>query len=175
MKTKIRYLVLFIVMAMGSCKKDDELTRETQTGANTFSCLINNQLFTPKASLFSGKALSAGINLDGKSLVIGAFNAAAKSHIQICINNSYKGVGTYLLDLNNSNNKADKTFITYSIADPLTKDYTTELTGQGRITITRADGNILSGTFEFVAQNLADPTDEVTGIAGRFDILGNGY
>ncbi|WP_461484800.1 DUF6252 domain-containing protein, partial [Pedobacter sp.] len=60
------------------------------------------------------------------------------------------------------------------IVSPTTKYYYTALTGQGNVTITRSDSNILSGTFEFVAQNVDNANDKVTCTKGRFDLEVNG-
>ena len=69
---------------------------------------------------------------------------------------------------------SDKAYIKYRVDNPLTQNYSTELTGQGNVTISRSDNGILSGTFEFVAQNEDNANDNVTCTKGRFDLVVNG-
>ena len=54
MKTKI--LFLLTILSLLGCSKDDpivedplaKLPRKTQVGANTFGCIINNEVFYPR-------------------------------------------------------------------------------------------------------------------------------
>ena len=50
---------MLIVLCAASCKKDkqnqDQLPPATQTGANTFACLINGKVFIPKGYDGTGK------------------------------------------------------------------------------------------------------------------------
>lgn len=64
MKNTILFMLLLLVVMGVSCKKDNNngLTPETQTGANTFSCKINGEIFVPKASLFGGTPLFGQID-----------------------------------------------------------------------------------------------------------------
>ena len=57
-------LLLFIFSTFEGCKKHtnsgnpiDQLPPETQTGANTFGCLINGEVFLPKGRLLSDSIL----------------------------------------------------------------------------------------------------------------------
>ena len=90
-------------------------------------------------------------------------------HIEI---NNYKGTGLYALDINSSAGYTAR--IIYHIYNPLSQYYSTELTGQGDIVITRSDNNVVSGTFEFVVQNEENANDKVTFTKGRFDLTVNG-
>ena len=49
-KTLFLYLIIvLLVMTLINCNKDkNSLPPETQTGANTFGCLLNGQVFKPK-------------------------------------------------------------------------------------------------------------------------------
>ena len=57
-------LITSFVLLSSSCKKSkptnpvDQLPPETQTGANTFGCLVNGEVFKPGGSVFSGPNLS---------------------------------------------------------------------------------------------------------------------
>ncbi|MGQ0738421.1 MAG: hypothetical protein ACT4OJ_05115 [Bacteroidota bacterium] len=51
-------LMALIFFNFGQCKKKkDELPPETQTGANTFGCLVNGQVFLPGGAQLSGGSL----------------------------------------------------------------------------------------------------------------------
>jgi hypothetical protein len=58
-------LFIFFVLLGSSCRKNkpnnplEELPPETQTGANTFGCLVNGQVFKPGGSGLSGPNLAA--------------------------------------------------------------------------------------------------------------------
>ena len=56
------YLLISVLLSASHCKKDktpeDQLPPETQTGAGTFGCLVNGNVFIPKGSPFSGPILS---------------------------------------------------------------------------------------------------------------------
>ena len=54
-------LLLFVFLSFGGCKKHktnnsvDQLPPETETGANTFGCLVNGKVFIPKGYSGTGK------------------------------------------------------------------------------------------------------------------------
>ena len=55
--------LLITLFTFSNCKKNkptnpvDELPPETQTGANTFGCLVNGQVFKPGGAQLSGGSL----------------------------------------------------------------------------------------------------------------------
>jgi hypothetical protein len=62
---QILLLTSTLLLLSASCKKHrprvnpvDQLPQETQTGANTFGCLVNGQPLTPKGSALSGPNLA---------------------------------------------------------------------------------------------------------------------
>jgi hypothetical protein len=63
--TPLAIIALFFILTASKCKKDpvsnpiDQLPPATQTGANTFGCLVNGQAFTPGGSSLSGPDLAA--------------------------------------------------------------------------------------------------------------------
>jgi hypothetical protein len=62
MKQLLLLITSFILLS-SSCQKEklknptDELPPETQTGANTFGCLVNGQVFKPGGAQLSGGSL----------------------------------------------------------------------------------------------------------------------
>ncbi|WP_461485395.1 Riean_0653 family protein, partial [Pedobacter sp.] len=117
MKT-LKISLLLLTFFLAACKKE-KLTKETQIGANTFSCLINGKLFVPKQALFSGEPLYGIYNPTNKTLCIGAPSSSAdNTDVQIDIND-YNGVGVYPLSSNNS--VGYNVNIIYSIVSPTTK------------------------------------------------------
>lgn len=159
-------LFSIIILMAPSCKKE-HLTKETQTGANTFSCKINGNVFTPcKGGLFSGPPLWGGYSNNFKTVVIAGECTLEYPFKYVVIDlENFHGVGEYLLsDINNS--------CTYLESNPTDKYYKSSLTQNGKVVITKDDrvNFIVSGTFEFTAANTSNSSDIVTVLSGRFDI-----
>lgn len=172
-------LVLVATFAFSSCDRDgqifagkDQLPPETQTGANTVGCLVNGQVFLPKAE---------GINPEVNcfyQLVKGEyyFNMAifdSRGSSSKAVVFQYRKIplivgNTYVLN----NNIIDNVDFAggggnYDI-NPSNRFFTNSLkTGELRITKLDQVNFIVSGTFWFDAIN---PTGEVVEIRqGRFD------
>lgn len=168
------FLLLLFSLANFSCKKDG-LTKETQKGANTFSCLIDEEIFKPaksEGSLFnSDPVLYGGLSIsDDYSIarVSAAYKASyPRKNITIEIDH-FHGIGEY--SLSNTDN------IIYYREDtttpPFGTSYSSFYTLNGKITITKDDraNAILSGTFEFTATSPDDPGRIITATSGRFDL-----
>lgn len=59
-------LISFATLFFFQCRKNNQLPPETQTGANTFGCLVNGKVFKPKGSPFGGPILSCAYqNING--------------------------------------------------------------------------------------------------------------
>ena len=168
------FLLLLFSFAVISCKKD-KLTKETQNGANTFSCLIDGEIFKPaksEGSLFnSDPVLYGGLSISNDYTIASVYAEYnlnyPRKHIILTINN-LKGVGEYLLS-NLDNIASYKELITRL---PFETKYSSLNTSNGKITITKDDraNAILSGTFEFTATSPADPGRTITVTSGRFDL-----
>ena len=59
----ITFVPLFIFLISASCKKE-KLTKETQIGANTFSCKINGVIHIPNDEAFSVRAIHTSLTLN---------------------------------------------------------------------------------------------------------------
>ncbi len=172
MKPTPLLLLLFCFGAI-SCKKDG-LTKETQKGANTFSCLIDGNVYKPCSNTIIGgpndPPLYGGLSISDN--VTWAFIGAScnnphnwNKNITIQIDN-LTGPGEYMLsDRFNT--------IVYTIYENnLTSNYSSYNTGKGKITITKDDraNTILSGTFEFEGVDNDEPGKIVKVTSGRFDL-----
>ncbi|MFT3750104.1 MAG: DUF6252 family protein [Agriterribacter sp.] len=168
------FLLLLLFLSIISCKKD-KLTKETQNGANTFSCLIDGEIFKPAKSegslfnsdpvLYGGLAISTDYSI---ASITAAYKASyPQKYITIEIDN-FHGVGEYLL----SSGDNIITYTEYTTTDPFVVNYSSLHTLSGKIVITKDDraNTILSGTFEFTATSLNNPGRIVTVTSGRFDL-----
>lgn len=158
MKIKIKIILLLLSIGLSSmqCIKKNEvpqptLPAETQTGANTFGCFVNGELWLPKSN-FPYSSLNATIQYDILNLVA---NQGNKSSIVLVIRD-LKYTGEYSF--------SNKIYASYAIGD--NEDYAM----LGKIIVTKYDktNQIISGRFWFKAENNAGETINVTD--GRFDL-----
>ena len=171
-------LILSLILLSSSCKKHavkpvDELSKlpaATQTGANTFGCLINGKAFVPQNRSI----------LQGPSIQCNYIYTAGGYHFTAAADNKNQGiiVGTDSLAIAEGQTLTFKTFtpgnadasytLYYIIGE---NQYVTNNTVSGRLTITKLDPvkQIVSGTFYFDAVNGNGETVKITN--GRFDML----
>lgn len=168
-------LLLLFCFAAISCKKDG-LTKETQKGANTFSCLIDGKIYKPCSArpLLGGPSdpsLDGGIYESGNGMSASVSAAgcdesgAWEKRVYLEIG-KLTGAGTYLLsDLSNR-----LQYTTYE--NNTTRVFSSLNTKSGRVIITKDDrtNKILSGTFEFEGADNNEPGKIVKITSGRFDI-----
>ncbi|MBH8570915.1 hypothetical protein KB206_18635 [Microvirga sp. STS02] len=171
------YLSLLLLMQCSKCKQDDpppvnQLPPATQTGANTFDCLLNGQPYTPKGN--NGTPNYAVIydpGFQGGNLQVLTYRylGSGSNTLQSLsiIGDSISRVGTYRLTATGGRKAF---FLDETRSFPCNQFaggkgvYT-----NGTLTITRLDRQtgILSGTFEFT---LAQPgCDTVKVTQGRFN------
>ena len=171
--------LVYTALIAGSCKKNndkspiEQLPPETQTGANTFGCLIDGKAFIPKGDPFGGPIKKAfyqfvngkyvfgisarrsenessqvvGIGGDSIQITVGAFDLASVGSGKMAGGYTYR-------DLSNLGG------IQYG---------TTEV-HRGQLVIKKFDtlNQIVSGTFWFDAINASGQKIEVR--EGRFDL-----
>ena len=173
MKSKTFFLVMitFFLWGLNGCSKDNsapedplaKLPPETQTGANTFGCIINGQVFYPR------DGTSSLFNPGGRGLIFwGSGNGPNYTWNELEIRNLKDGlpcsrmiihlqglsatkVGAYNMKLSNFQNSIDglmQNYVFAKIFDITTKTW--KLYGSyensGVVNITKYD-NIISGNF----------------------------
>ncbi|WGH74388.1 DUF6252 family protein [Tenacibaculum tangerinum] len=191
MKIKIlKTVLLFAVILFFNCSNNDDSIEQdqlppiTQTGANTFGCVVNGKVLIPKDALPSlgGPQSSArrGLSVNYHSnnnfvIYAGNFRGENKPNIYIYINN-LTSTGTYSFGL--SNGESISTFEpTYPHC--WIKPFSIAVNGQkylsntnsGIVTITKFDSvnNIISGTFQLTAFDENNPRETIEVTNGRFD------
>lgn len=170
-------MMLTFFLSFISCKKE-KLTKETQVGANTFSCKINGVVHIPNDEAFGPRAISASVSLNREDSNF--YNLSILTHysrnkpwekVHLTLYKVKKEViynlydkeyryGTYVLGvLNESSGFVGVT-------------YDSKAFNKGEVKITKLDlvNRIVSGTFWFEAINLNDPNDKVSVTDGRFDL-----
>jgi hypothetical protein len=174
-------ILTFIVLTASNCRKNkpdnpvDQLPPETQTGANTFGCLVNGQVFKPGGAQLSGGSLSCNYQyLNGGyffRLVGVNDNATDRKSIGIFTDSLKITEGTILiLEKPFTKSKAYGLY-SFSKTQPfLREDYETSEIYKGEIKIKKLDpvNQIVSGTFWFDAVNAAGQKVEIR--EGRFDV-----
>lgn len=172
-----------LILTTSSCKKNGSnatLPAITQTGANTFGCLINGNVFVPAGNNYSGPNLHATYQFEYVSPdstrptgFVFALSGTDKSNtcnitsIGIEFDSVFLGVGQYIL-------KAPKIgggfgyYLNNSCNGPSIDSTTSDLL-TGQLNITRFDmtNQIVSGTFSF---DVKDNNGNIMHITqGRFD------
>ena len=169
------FLLLISLSSCTECeeKEWDTLPPETQTGANTFGCYVNEVIFEGKTGIAAelGKAIFTDYGTQSNMLIIHANNTRKKS-IQLeipypnekKIHTSFKVYAT----LNNQHYFGSSWFIDEagSIVDG-NQDI-------GEIFITRFDtiNKIVSGNFHCKMKNVSNGQDSIAILSqGRFDLI----
>jgi len=161
------------------CKKDklpiDQLPAATQTGANTFGCLVDGEAVIPTNNVIYRSNFDYGYDPD-YGLSIEASNEASNHEtlrtvsIKLLIKNLKEGQ-TYSLDSLKVSGKGGASYTLLSDYGRTTTYYETSSQATGSLTITKFDlsKKIISGTFLFKATNTVNNTiANVTD--GRFDL-----
>ncbi|MGI4865228.1 MAG: hypothetical protein ACRYFZ_15000 [Janthinobacterium lividum] len=173
---KQRLLPALALLLLTQCKKAETdpasaLPPETQTGANTFGCLLNGQPWTPSSNYGPANfRLTYDPTYAGGSLLIRAYQADAHKVTQyIAIGGSpINRLGTYIITEALSSTCGAS--YTYQDGSPCSDysyyNYKPGFIMRGQLTITRMD-QIVSGTFGFILAQTGCDTIKVT--QGRFD------
>ncbi len=179
MKYKVFPCVVFLVtctLFMGSsCKKDnspaDQLPPATQTGANTFGCLVNGKVFVPKGFDGTGTPnphVLYDYDLNGEpflSIEANSFESNSSGGVMLVYRN-LRGLGYYSVD----------SVLKFTAGWPSqigncggqSLDNNTGKWGGGVITKLDITNHIISGKFDFKFK--APNCDTVYITNGRFDI-----
>jgi hypothetical protein len=186
----ISAFLLSILFISSSCKKtktdmepvasSEQLPAITQTGANTFGCLINGNVWLPKG--YDGSFSNSRINIDPTfidgDLTIRVYRIIDGVNYSITLaSDSIKNVGNYLIK---SNSRAFfvlgkyKSDLSIEYCSVYSSNYNTNnpFNINGFIKVTRYDlvNKIFSGEFEVTFNNTACGLgDPVKITSGRFD------
>jgi hypothetical protein len=195
---KALFALLVLTFTLTACSSDDtniedRLPPETQTGANTFGCIINGNLLLPRSGNNSIVFPQSGAILWGA----GAPNPTAYFELEIKDYKSPKtasflfhmhdivalGLGSYVIDESNGMRDIDgfpHHYIYCTVFDNNTNSYQkyVSYTDSGSFTITKLlsntannnNGWIISGTFACKLRNINNPNNEIEIKKGRFDI-----
>ena len=183
MKTKL-FTTLFFVAALFciGCSDNenlqDQLPPITQTGANTFGCVINGEVLIPKDGI--GVPLLRGLEVGiepNNNFYISSTNLMDTNglYIYIYINNLTSS-GIYNIELSEglSINHFTPNYphVFCSGNNNSQRSVYHSNTNSGTITITRFDptNHIVSGTFELTAFNKNNPNETIEITEGRFDV-----
>lgn len=165
-----------LLLGLGQCQKKadpspvDQLPPATQTGANTFGCLVNGQAWTPKGNNgTSNYSVDYGSGPRGEYFNILSYRYPNETnnaqYLIIEVNENLK-VGSFSF----GNTQQTRAFFD----DAITKcSWNSRDSGttyrRGTLTVTRLDkqAGIISGTFAFTLYNPGCDSIKVT--QGRFD------
>ena len=177
MKTLYSFLLFLLSLTLlaSSCKKEpvDQLSLlppATQTGANTFGCLVDGAAFVPESSgFFSGPPFKCEYTSTPQLAVFwiagGREGDGIVANVSIATDSLKISEGeTLLLSKDATPGMASGAYAYNSTA------YQTNANVTGELTITRLDiiNLIVSGTFHFNAVSKGGDTVKITN--GRFDV-----
>ncbi len=175
MKHHLPLFALAALLGLSQCKKHDpdpleQLPPATQTGANTFGCLVNGKPWTPKG--YNGSSnysiiYEPNLNNGNFDLITYMYHNSSKNLQSISLNIiSNTKIGSHSLQSNRNtravfSNTSNNCY--WSSRDSATTYR------RGTLTITRLDlqAGIISGTFAFTLYQPGCDTIRVT--QGRFD------
>ena len=162
------------MLLSASCKKEksnnpvDNLPPATQTGENTFGCLVNGEVFTAKNKALGSFDLFKEYTFYNGSmlLTVSAYNSKNNSQILIHIRDlEVKNDAKFILNSNDT--PLGEYVITHN---GVFNSYKTNLTNNRVLEVSRYDNklSILSGKFSFDAVNANGEKVEIR--EGRFDL-----
>ncbi|RUT72803.1 hypothetical protein [Ancylomarina longa] len=180
MKAKVKLLpfllLVFIMLTANCCEKDDDpqLPPVTQTGENTFGCLVNGEVWIPRPNLPYPKiqvVLGLNVLTNDKYLDIIAYQGAA-SHLGFffCEQELKEGKTINLQRTMETKDCVDAVYMS-KILDQDNITFQIDSIHTGEFLITRLDTieKVISGTFSFDAINKNGVIVEVRD--GRFDLV----
>ena len=182
--TSLLLLALFTTLIAGKCRKEktllEQLPPETQTGTNTFGCLVNGQVFKPGGALLTGGSLTSnyqylntGIN-GGYYFRLSGVKGSGNNQTSVGLFTDSLKIQEGLKYLLDSSEKG-KVYAHYSnlTNGPTQNEWfyeTKKINFGGELWIKKLDtiNQIVSGTFWFDAVNANGQKVEVR--EGRFDV-----
>jgi hypothetical protein len=177
-------LLLFALLCFAQCKKEqkaplEQLPPETQTGANTFGCLVNGIVFKPGGAQLSGGSLQANYQNLG-NIPGGGYHLRIAAISRYSNGNESKSIGLFTDSLqiveggeyilSDTEGPAFALYGYYKVTPPVVYDFETTFLYSGKLKISKFDpiNQIVSGTFSFKAAKSNGDTINITD--GRFDV-----
>ena len=180
----LKTVTLFFTILLINCSNndpEDHLPPITQTGANTFGCLIDGELLIPRNGTGTIYGADRGMvlwasgntqNYDYQEITVHDYKSDTRGRMDIhLINLHQNGEGSFSIKESNCYNQNNANS-TINIRCRYNGIWYCSIENSGVLMITRYDyeNHIISGTFSFTAQNSEDPTDIIEITKGRFDI-----
>ena len=191
-----KLFLLLLTTFIISCSTDDssnnpvlKLPPATQTGANTFGCIIDGKILLPRSGNRSQVTPLSGARLFGGhpdvydylELKIMDYKSTPRASLFFHMHNAPEnGLGTYIIDESNGMTDIDgyqHHYLHCNVYDNKTNSYQQYVSYQNsgtytikRLTLSTGSGAIISGTFNCKVRNINDPSDEIEITDGRFDI-----
>lgn len=183
MKNLLFILIAFLIVGCRDSSDDNspKLPPETQTGANTFGCMVNGRLFYPRDGTFdimgANKAVVySGNNKFDEILVANFKDGKPLNYMYFHIHDlPTKGVGEYVWKESNFNKGIDGLMQNYLYVRAFnyttnTWKWYTSYENSGKTVITKYGGQpIVSGTFSGKLRT-EDGKETIEITNGRFDI-----
>jgi hypothetical protein len=172
--------LIIVCLSASKCKKDkppvdpvSQLPPETQTGANTFGCLVDGKVFLPKGAPFGGPILQCAYQYLDNGSSKGFYFQLSASHRYSTQNIKSIALGTENLKLKEGAFVLEDAFQdgkAFGLFSESGKGNYTQKYLPGLLTITKFDeiNQIVSGTFWFSV--VVSPGDTIQITDGRFDM-----
>ncbi|RTQ50655.1 hypothetical protein EJV47_08455 [Hymenobacter gummosus] len=166
------YSALLLLTQCSKCKDDpkpkppveDTLPAETQTGANSFGCLLNGQVWLPAGQPATARFYQNTLTLNAnKRVVENGVTTRQSVHMSFDNNGLPIQVGHYVLG------ESSQDYVRYSDLESIC-EYESDTTPIGFVDITKLDYSlrIVSGRFAFTLRRAGCPDVQATD--GRFDL-----
>lgn len=175
----ILILLCSLLLLSASCKKEksknpiDDLPPATQTGANTFGCLVNGEVFLPKGSGLGGPILECRLEFvnNGYHFFLSATDTKNEPlrAVTILTDSLELAEGVYELNKSNVSGTVSGEFVIINNTN-INAFETSPPQYKGSLNITKYDKVkfVVSGTFSFDAVNTFGEKIEIR--EGRFDM-----
>lgn len=180
---KVLLIAIGFIFLSISCKKNksvrsvDQLPPETQTGANSFGCLVNGKIFKTKGNPFAGSILQANYQLiysnSSKRYVLGITGRDRSTEEIKSVSIGFDSLiaeqgGKYKLTTIIKGNAGGQYALYPAVG--LYQIFQTNVNANGEFNIKKLDtlNQIISGTFWFEAVNANGQNVEIR--EGRFDV-----
>lgn len=166
-----RVTIFFFILIICSCRKEEkELPPATVSGAGTFGCLVNEEVWVPDRGTLFVRNLDYSFNKGSFNIYARKKNKVSDQSISVNFNNSIFSTGIYLLEDNDLNgadfHDSNRSCFYETDSIPNGKN-------KGQLVISRLDtiNRIISGTFEFTSEKQGCRILKVRD--GRFDFKYN--